>query len=939
MSQAGKFVNLAGNPEGLTEALGSHFAELGAGLRGAAPDSPASAGQNGPVEAAPPSSNGKHLAEPWHRRAKELADWCEKRLIIRTTAYGAYWVKDGSKVKPTTTKEPLTRRRILRHFRARGTDDVIGGHMVVFQQSEGIRAAVCLSKLLCLDIDLHDGDTVSPEANLAAALAWCGVLIGHGFHPLLIDSNGKGGLRLYVLFDDLVLSLHARQLGRWLVRDWQAHGLLKPPDVFPAQNEIGPEGFGNWLRFPGRHHKREHWSRVWDGTEWLEGDDAIDALINATVDSSQLIPASALEFEPEPKARHLEPGERKEKHRRTHGKISVFDDYNDRALWASILEPAGWTIDSEYRDEVRWTRPGKDDGTSARTRDEDDRLRVFSDAADPFKKNENYTKFDVYALLNHAGDTKAAATALEALGYGRDNRPEIFITTEEADVNDQAIKALEADEKLFQRNHQLVQVVRSSEARKSDPVKRELGSPLIRSVQAPTLRELLTCVVQWRAFKHRSGQATVEKAHPPAWSVNAILARGQWEGIRHLLGVVEVPTLRADGSAIEQAGYDEATGLLYVPSGDFPSLPKNPTQKDAEDAADLLLEIVRDFPFKTGHNVVFLAGLLTAIGRFLIDGPVPLFLFEANTSGAGKTLLCDIIAMITTGRPMTRTGYYHDAVETDKQITSTALAGDSVVLFDNIENGGRFGNSALDRALTGRTWRGRLLGKNEMTPPLDLTTVFFASGNNLALVGDVVRRIVNGRLESPEERPEERTGFAISACQCGCRGDLLDHVRRHRAAFVIAAVTILKAFVLAKPLDPQLTPMDFPAWAGLIRNAVRWATGLDPALGRKDLADSDPEREYHAAFLEGWLEVQTARRVNGMTVADFLRTLCQDDLGGAYPKAREAIQNLWPKVESGKLPSSRSIGMKIGAIRGKVFGSKRFEGIPGADGFKIWCVK
>lgn len=439
MSQPGKVYMIGSDASGVADALKATFG-------GNAPEQPASAGQADPVEAAPPPSNGEHLADAWHRRAKELADWCERRLIVRTTAYGAYWVSKDGKVKPTTTKEPLTRRRLFRHFRARETGDVIGGHVVVFQQSEGIRGPVCLSKLMCLDIDLHDGDTVSPEANLAAALAWFAVLIGLGFHPLLIDSDGKGGLRLYVLLDDPVLSLHARQLGRWLVRDWQAHGLLKSPDVFPAQNEIGPEGFGNWLRFPGRHHKRDHWSRVWDGTEWVEGNDAIDALINATVDSAELIPAAALEFEPEPKARHREPGERKEKRRRTHGAISVFDDFNDRAQWASILEPAGWTVDSEYRDEVRWTRPGKDDGTSARTRDQDDRLRVFSDAAPPFEKNENYTKFDAYALLNHAGDTSAAATALEALGYGRDDRPEIFVTTEEADVNDRFLtKSVDAD--------------------------------------------------------------------------------------------------------------------------------------------------------------------------------------------------------------------------------------------------------------------------------------------------------------------------------------------------------------------------------------------------------------------------------------------------------------------------------------------------------------
>src|SRR4029077_3798680 len=137
-------------------------------------------------------------------------------------------------------------------------------------------------------------------------------------------------------------------------------------------------------------------------------------------------------------------------------------------------------------------------------------------------------------------------------------------------------------------------------------------------------------------------------------------------------------------------------------------------------------------------------------------------------------------AIISTGRAMTRTGYSHDAVEMDKQITSTALAGDRGVLSDNRDTGGRFGNSALDRAITGRTYRGRVLGKLEMTPDLDLVCVFFATGNNVALCGDVPRRIVPCRLESREERPEERSDFTIK--------DLLGHVQKNRGDLVRAAL-------------------------------------------------------------------------------------------------------------------------------------------------------
>ena len=404
------------------------------------------------------------------------------------------------------------------------------------------------------------------------------------------------------------------------------------------------------------------------------------------------------------------------------------------------------------------------------------------------------------------------------------------------------------------------------------------------------------------------------------------------------MGIIEAPTLRTDGSVIEAAGYDDATGLLYAPNGTFPSVPRSPSQDDAKAAANALLELVKDFPFKKDHKAAWLAALLTPLGRFLIDGACPMFVFEANTSGAGKTLLCDVIAIIATGRVMTRTGYYHDPVEMDKQIVATALAGDCVVLFDNIENGGRLGNSALDRALTGRTYRGRVLGKSEMTPDLDLNCVFFGTGNNLTLCGDVGRRIIPCRLESPLEHPEERDDFALKRCMCGCKGDLLAHVQHHRERLVVAVLTLLRSYILAGRPDQGLTPMDFTAWCGLIRNAVHWTTGIDPATGRKDLDQSDSEHAHCAAFVEGWFEVQEFLGVKGMTSATLVKTLNASGNEARFEVIRDAMANLWPKVKSGELPSPGSIGMKTKAIRDKPFGNKRFQAIDDEKRAKVWGV-
>jgi putative DNA primase/helicase len=234
-------------------------------------------------------------AEHWHRRCAELASWVINHLLVRRDCSGYYYLQDG-KVELATAKKPLSDERIHLHFRARQTRDILGLH-TTRRDPDG----VCRSLWLCIDVD-HHGDGEPPEANWRAALAWYGVLVTRGFRPLLIDSNGRGGFRIYLVFDQPAVTFHVRQLGRWLVRDWQELGLSECPEVFPKQDEVSPPGsekgsYGNWVRIPGRHHKREHWSRIWDGQGWVEGDRAIDILINTKGDSPRLIPEEALRYE------------------------------------------------------------------------------------------------------------------------------------------------------------------------------------------------------------------------------------------------------------------------------------------------------------------------------------------------------------------------------------------------------------------------------------------------------------------------------------------------------------------------------------------------------------------------------------------------------------------------------------------------------------------
>jgi DNA primase len=509
-------------------------------------------------------------------------------------------------------------------------------------------------------------------------------------------------------------------------------------------------------------------------------------------------------------------------------------------------------------------------------------------------------------------------------GPGR--RPEILIDVDEQRVNDEAIAALTHEPAIYQRANMLVHVLRDEGGARN--IIRPPGSPRIAPLPNARLREMMADAADWVVEKaDRKGNVIRALAHPPDWSVAGVAARGSWAGIRYLEAVVEAPTLRRDGTIIDTPGWDAATGLLYEPRTCFPAVPARPTREQAAAAAGHLLDLVADFPFAGElHKAAWLGGLLTPFARFAFAGPAPLFLLNANTPGSGKTLLATIISEIAEGREMARTAYPGPRdEEMAKVITAVALAGDKLMLLDNIDTESPFGSASLDAALTGTTWKGRILGQSAMTPDLPLFTTWFASGNNVNLRGDIPRRVIPCRLESPEEQPERRREFRYP--------NLVDHVRRNRGTLVVDALTILGAYFAAGRPDAGLLPLgSFEEWSGVVRAAVQWVTGWDMAATREGLADHDEDRLVHAAVLEGWSQLPGGTD-DGVTVAQALRLL--KDQPDSYGILRDTFMG-WSAND--KLPSSGTIGCKLRSMRGRVVNGRMMVGNSDRNGVCCWVV-
>ncbi|MFH0902310.1 MAG: hypothetical protein V2A73_16890, partial [Pseudomonadota bacterium] len=507
-----------------------------------------------------------------------------------------------------------------------------------------------------------------------------------------------------------------------------------------------------------------------------------------------------------------------------------------------------------------------------------------------------------------------------------DKRIEIVLGTDEKRVIDEAIAALaECKAPIFQRGGFLVRVV-------SSPTVGTISrgeTPRIEILPEAALRTLLTDggieVGSW--ITDADGNPKWKREHPPTWLVRGCAATAEWTGIRPLTGVISTPTLRPDGSLLVEPRYDAATGLLLAPTEPIDPIPDAPTRADALRAVEQLLETVCDFPFAGDeHRSAWLALVGTIMLRHLIDGPSPLFLVDANVRGAGKSLLASVAVLIATGREPPVASWAADESEQRKLVTSLALAGDSVCLLDNVT--GVLGGGPMNAALTSTGWQDRILGQSRTTGHLPWRCVLIATGNNCSLAPDTPRRTLPIRLESSEERPEDRDGFR--------RSDLVAWVRDERHRFAAAALVIARAWHVAGRPTTRLRPMAlYTAWTSMIRQPLAWLGLSDPAeTQRSPTAPEERDRSELVGLIEGIGELADEE---WLTAAEIIERIGQAP-GGTGETLRGVLSEHLP-ARDGKLPGAKALGTRLRRYVGRVVGGRAITTRAGRAGRALWRVE
>jgi hypothetical protein len=217
----------------------------------------------------------------WEAYADELAQWTYKHLVIRDDAYCHYTTESVTTVRNWRGEAALTLDILRQHYQGKRRTHIMGPHVAIPQLGPD-HPPSGLTRTIAWDIDCHDNDVlVDPIKNHRFALLLFDRAWEWGqqwqdeskpWAPLLTDSNGAGGFHLRMFWDDPIPVEDAHRFGVWLCRDHLING-LKQVEVYPKQ--LRATALTHFLRLPGHHHTRHHWSRVWNGTSWLDGEAAV----------------------------------------------------------------------------------------------------------------------------------------------------------------------------------------------------------------------------------------------------------------------------------------------------------------------------------------------------------------------------------------------------------------------------------------------------------------------------------------------------------------------------------------------------------------------------------------------------------------------------------------------------------------------------------------
>jgi putative DNA primase/helicase len=359
----------------------------------------------------------------------------------------------------------------------------------------------------------------------------------------------------------------------------------------------------------------------------------------------------------------------------------------------------------------------------------------------------------------------------------------------------------------------------------------------LSEVTEAAMIDRLSRSAKWQRWDGRTSKFV--KTDPSTKVASTVLSRdGEWRFPR-LAGVITTPTLRPDGTILSEPGYDHATQLLLLDPPEMPKLPAKPTKKLATAALARLNGLLDEFPFVDEESrSVALSALITPVVRGALS-VAPMHVTKAPVAGSGKSYIIDLASALNSGEraPVVTAGRTEE--ETEKRLVAALLSGQTIISIDNVN--GELGGDALCQIIERPVVSVRPLGQSSFVK-IESRASCFATGNNIRLVGDMTRRVILCSLDPDMERPELRE----------FKADPFDEVLANRGLYVAAALTVVRAYVVAGCPNQCPTLASFGDWSRLVRSALVWLGKPDPVATMNRAREDDPVKTALLNLYSSW---------------------------------------------------------------------------------------
>ena len=476
-------------------------------------------------------------------------------------------------------------------------------------------------------------------------------------------------------------------------------------------------------------------------------------------------------------------------------------------------------------------------------------------------------------------------------------------------VVDAAERELAQSRRHYQRGGLIVTIV-------TDPGTRETR---VQDISQPALVRALAGAVTWLRFDARSNEWC--RTDPPTRHSSVLFDSSSYHHLPVLSGLTRQPYFRLDGSLMMAAGYDSTTGMFGVFDAREFSIPNNPTRDDAITALAQLQDLLAEFSFAGDADLAAALGaMLTAAVRPSLNH-APMVHVRAHTVGSGKSYLCELITALATPQRGTPTTFPRDDEECRKLLLAELLRAPAVIEFDNL-TGDLVAHKSLCTALTSEHISGRILGLSK-TATVNTRALFLSSGNNVGPVQDMTRRCITIHLDP---------GCEVPAARSFIRPDLVRDVLRERGRYVSAALTIVRAWIVAgRPKTECKSLAGFGDWSDLCRQPLLWLGLADPTESVFLAMSEDPDRETLGRILTAW------QGVFGKTAAMVRDAVnCQSTLCDKHVELHEVLRDI---ADERGVINRRKLGWWIRRHAGRIVNGRRFVRGSGNRSAETWLVK